>query len=67
MTKLRFKPASPSRTTGAPRLGRVSAHRDREPSADDLEILMDVLENFLHDQFVVSTKRLDKRLSKSGI
>ncbi|MBZ9604003.1 DUF4145 domain-containing protein [Phyllobacterium chamaecytisi] len=37
--------------------GSASAHRGWQPSVDDLDTLMDVLEEFLHDSFVAPAKK----------
>lgn len=46
--------------------GSASAHRGWRPSVDDLNTMMDVLEQFVHDAFIVPTKNqhLDAKLVK---
>lgn len=46
--------------------GSASAHRGWRPSVDDLNTMMDVLEQFVHDAFIVPAKNqhLDARLVK---
>jgi hypothetical protein len=46
--------------------GSASAHRGWRPPAKDLSVLMDVLEHFVHEAFVVPSrkKRLDADLAK---
>lgn len=45
--------------------GSASAHRGWRPETDDLNTMMDVLEQFVHEQFVapVRQQRLDKRVA----
>ncbi|MER8582713.1 DUF4145 domain-containing protein, partial [Mesorhizobium sp. M1423] len=37
--------------------GSASAHRGWKPSVDDLDVLMDTLEGFIYDSFVVPTRK----------
>jgi Domain of unknown function (DUF4145) len=45
--------------------GNASAHRGWRPKAEDLEIMMEVLEHFIHDAFVApeKMKRLDAKVA----
>jgi hypothetical protein len=46
--------------------GSASAHRGWRPTASDLDTMMDVLEHFIHDSFVVPHRRkeLDEKAAK---
>ncbi len=45
--------------------GNASAHRGWRPKAEDLDVMMDVLEHFIHDAFVApeKKKRLDAKVA----
>jgi hypothetical protein len=46
--------------------GNASAHRGWRPKAEDLNVMMDVLEHFVHDTFVApeQKRQLDAKIEK---
>ncbi|KAB1080191.1 DUF4145 domain-containing protein [Methylobacterium soli] len=62
----RIGPQDKARLNSLVEAGNASAHRDWKPSADDLNTMMDALEYFVHETFVIPTRksRVDAKLKK---